>query len=93
MYESSQNECILTSVFLVRYSLFLLAISLTAQVTVQLGQPRLVAEGPASERRWGRWQFPTLEAGAKGEMLLFVHVEPDSAASYGKARKIYVSVD
>lgn len=93
MYESSQNECILTSVFPVRYSLFLLAISLTAQVTVQLGQPRLVAEGPTTEHRWGRWQFPTLEAGAKGEMLLFVHVEPDSAASYGKARKVYVSMD
>lgn len=93
MYESSQNECILTSVSPVRYSLFLLAISLTAQVNVQLGQPLLVAEGPASEHRWGRWQFPTLEAGAKGEMLLFVHVEPDSAASYGKARKVYVSTD
>ncbi len=26
-------------------------------------------------------------------MLLFVHVEPDSAASYGKARKVYVSGD
>ena len=76
-----------------RLYLYLLAISLTAQVTVQLGQPRLVAEGPVTEHRWGRWQFPTLEAGAKGEMLLFVHVEPDSAASYGKARKVYVSVD
>ena len=76
-----------------RLFLFLVAIPLTAQVTVQLGQPRLVAAGPPSEHRWGRWQFPTLETGAKGEMLLFVHVEPDSAASYGKARKVYVSND
>ena len=72
---------------------YFFAISLSAQVTVQLGQPRLVAEGPVTEHRWGRWQFPTLDAGAKGEMLLFVHVEPDSAASYGKVRKVYVSVD
>lgn len=72
---------------------YLFALSLTAQVTVQLGQPHLVAEGPATEHRWGRWQFPTLEAGVKGEMLLFAHVEPDSAASYGKARKVYVSMD
>jgi hypothetical protein len=76
-----------------RLYLYLLALSLSSQVTVQLGQPRLVAEGPVTERRWGRWQFPTLEAGAKGEMLLFVHVEPDSAASYGKARKVYLSAD
>lgn len=64
---------------------------LHAQVKVQLGEPILVAEGPAGEHRWGRWQFPTLEAGPKGRLLLFIHVEPDSAASYGKARKVFVS--
>jgi hypothetical protein len=73
--------------------LLLLAVSLPAQVTVQLGPPRLVAEGPDGERRWGRWQFPSLEAGPGGRLLLFVHVEPDSAASYGKARRVYVSTD
>jgi hypothetical protein len=45
------------------------------------------------ERRWGRWQFPTLAEGPNGRLLLFIHVEPDSAASYGKARKVFVSTD
>lgn len=72
---------------------FLFAIALSAQVDVRLGGPRLVAEGPAGERRWGRWQFPALEMGANGRLLLFVHVEQDSAASYGKARRVYVSTD
>jgi hypothetical protein len=67
--------------------------ALLAQARIEMGDPRLVAEGPAGERRWGRWQFPSLEMGEKGEMLLFVHVEPDSAASYGKARKVFVSRD
>lgn len=31
--------------------------------------------------------------GANGRLLLFVHVEQDSAASYGKARRVYVSTD
>jgi len=76
-----------------RWILWLAQAALLAQAQLEMGEPRLVAEGPAGERRWGRWQFPTLEAGARGEMLLFVHVEPDSAASYGKARKVFVSRD
>ncbi len=78
---------------ILRVSLFFLALSLSAQVKVQLGPAWLVAAGPSEEHRWGRWQFPSLEAGTNGELLLFVHVEPDSAASYGKARKIYVSTN
>jgi len=60
---------------------------------VELGEARLVAAGPATEKRWGRWQFPSLEQGPGGKLLLFVHVEADSAASYGMARKVYVSSD
>lgn len=78
---------------ILRFLPFFFALSLAAQVNVKLGPARLVAEGPATEHRWGRWQFPSLEMGARGELLLFVHVEPDSAASYGKARKVYVSAD
>lgn len=74
-------------------AIFLFAVSLSAQVQLQLGPPRLVAAGPEGEHRWGRWQFPALEAGERGRMLLFVHVEPDSASSYGKARKVFVSTD
>ncbi len=76
-----------------RLSLLLLTLPLAAQVDVQLSPPRLVVEGPAGERRWGRYQFPTLESGPAGEFLLFLHVEPDSAASYGKARKLFLSTD
>jgi hypothetical protein len=60
---------------------------------LELGEPRLVVAGPAEEKRWGRWQFPTLEEGPDGALFLFVHVEPDSAASYGKARKTFASRD
>ncbi len=67
-------------------NLLLLCLALAAE-------PRLVVEGPTDEHRWGRWQFPVLEQGAGGKLMLFVHVEQDSAASYGKARKIYVSRD
>ena len=48
-----------------------------------------MAAGPATEHRWGRWQFPTLEITPHGRLLLFVHVE----ISYGKQRKVYVSRD
>ena len=66
---------------------------LSAHVDVRLGPARLVAAGPIDEHRWGRWQFPTLEAGSAHQLLLFVQDEPDSAASYGKARKVYASTD
>lgn len=71
----------------------LAGLALRGEVSVELGEPRLVAEGPAGERRWGRWQFPVLEQGPGGRLLLFVHVEQDSAAAYGKARKVFVSDD
>lgn len=66
---------------------------LAADLQVEMKPAVLVAEGPAGERRWGRWQFPSLESGPGGLLLLFVHVEPDSAASYGKHRRVYVSRD
>ncbi len=69
------------------------AISTAGPLRVQIGEPRLVAAGPPEEHRWGRWQFPVLEQAPNGKLLLFLHVEPDSAASYGKARRVYVSSD
>lgn len=72
---------------------FLLLLLLAAEPRVEMSEPRLVAAGPADEDRWGRWQFPVLETAHGGKLLLFVHVEQDSAASYGKARKTYVSGD
>jgi hypothetical protein len=64
-----------------------------AEFLVELSPERLISEAPPGERRWGRWQFPTLEAGPGGSFLLFFHVEPDAASSYGKPRRVYVSRD
>lgn len=66
---------------------------IAADLRVELSAARLVSEAPEGERRWGRWQFPTLEAGPGGRLLLFIHVEQDAAASYGKKRLVYVSSD
>ncbi|MBM3762010.1 MAG: exo-alpha-sialidase [Acidobacteria bacterium] len=76
-----------------RFFLILICLQVAAQVEVKLSPPRIVAEAPPEERRWGRYQFPTLEATPAGELILFFHVEPDSAASYGKARKVLISRD
>lgn len=71
----------------------LLAAPLLAEVRVTLGEPRLVAAGPPGEHRWGRWQFPVLEQGPGGRLLLFVAVSPDSASSYGQPKRVYFSTD
>lgn len=60
---------------------------------VRMGEPVLIVEGPAEERRWGRYQFPRLYRGAAGEVIAFVHVEPDMVESYGKPPAAYVSTD
>ena len=76
-----------------RIASLLLALSLSAQVKVEMSEAKRVTAGPKEEHRWGRWQFPALETAPGGKMLLFVHVEQDSAASYGKARRVFVSTD
>lgn len=74
-------------------ALLLLSVSLltAADFRIELSPERLVVEAPPGEHRWGRWQFPVLETSTNGKLLLFVHVEPDSAASYGKQRRVYFS--
>ena len=42
---------------------------------VDMAQAALVIEGPSDERRWGRYQFPTIHRMADGRLLAFVHVE------------------
>lgn len=50
---------------------------------ITLSDPVLVAEGPAGEARWGRYQFPTF--GRIGEKIaLTFHVAEDSARAYGE---------
>lgn len=72
-------------------ALLAVAVLPAADLRIDLGPARLVAQGPPGEKRWGRWQFPTLESGPRGLLLLFVHTSPDSAASYGQPRQVFLS--
>lgn len=49
-----------------------------------ISEPILVAEAPAGENRWGRYQFPTLDRMLDGRIALTFHVNEDSATAYGK---------
>ena len=49
-----------------------------------LSEPILVAEAPAGETRWGRYQFPTLDRLRDGRIALTFHVNEDSARAYGR---------
>ena len=71
----------------------LAALALSAAPRIQIGEPVLVVEGPAAEKRWGRYQFPSLSQMADGSLAAFVHVEADAAASYGLPQKTFVSKD
>lgn len=51
---------------------------------VDISDPILVAEAPAGETRWGRYQFPTLDRMLDGRIALTFHVNDDSATAYGK---------
>lgn len=50
---------------------------------IDLSDPILVAEAPAGETRWGRYQFPTLDRTLDGRIALTFHVADDSALAYG----------
>jgi tetratricopeptide (TPR) repeat protein len=60
---------------------------------VDMALPALMIEAPREERRWGRYQFPTVSKMADGRLIAFVHVEADSAESYGMPRRVLVSSD
>lgn len=62
-------------------------------VRVEMSAPSVIVEGPAEERRWGRYQFPTMHRMADGRLIAQVHVEADSATSYGFPRRVFVSSD
>lgn len=51
---------------------------------ITMSEPVLVAEGPVDERRWGRYQFPSLERLLDGRIALSFHVNEDSARAYGR---------
>ena len=62
----------------------LMAVQLAAfgQSRVTISEPVRVAEGPAEVRKWGYYQFPTLDRTDGGIAVTF-SVHPDSAKSYG----------
>jgi tetratricopeptide (TPR) repeat protein len=60
---------------------------------IDIAQAALVIEGPPEEKRWGRYQFPGIHRMADGRLIAFVHVEADSAASYGLPQRAFVSSD
>lgn len=60
---------------------------------VDIGDPVLVVEGPATARRWGPYQFPRIWQDAAGNAVVFVHVEADAVESYGKPLQAFVSMD
>lgn len=57
--------------------------AVTATPSITVSEPVLVAEGPAGERRWGRYQFPTLDRLVDGRIALTFHINEDSARAYG----------
>lgn len=60
---------------------------------VCMDPPVLLVESPAEERRWGRYQFPTLDRLDDGRLLATIHVEADSATAYGAPKLNLVSSD
>jgi tetratricopeptide (TPR) repeat protein len=60
---------------------------------VDMYPPTVITEGPAAERRWGRYQFPVMHRLSDGRLIVFVHVEADSATAYGSPKQVFVSSD
>ncbi|MCC6857260.1 MAG: exo-alpha-sialidase [Bryobacterales bacterium] len=60
-----------------------LAARLPAAPRLEIGEPRLIAEGPAEEKRWGYYQFPNLDFLPDGRIVAGFHVLADAAESYG----------
>ncbi len=63
------------------------------KLRVDMDPPVLLVESPAEERRWGRYQFPTIERLADGRILATIHVEADSATAYGAPKLNLVTSD
>jgi len=64
-----------------------------AQPRLVLGPPAVVSQGPADLKRWGPWQFPSIERLGDGRLHVSYHVEADSATAYGLPRAHAVSSD
>ncbi|HZT31301.1 MAG TPA: sialidase family protein [Bryobacteraceae bacterium] len=63
---------------------------------VLIGEPRLVAEAPAEEKRWGHFQFPSFHPLRDGRIAVRFSVHDDAAEAYGLPAAVpnsYVSAD
>ncbi len=58
-----------------------------------LGEPIVIAQGPAQVRRWGPWQFPSIERLAGGGLHVTYHLEADDYTAYGLPKGHAVSHD
>ncbi|MFH1475869.1 MAG: sialidase family protein [Verrucomicrobiota bacterium] len=62
-------------------------------LTVEMGQPSIVAVSAPGERRWGHYQFPHIERLDDGRLIISYSVHADSVMSYGEAQSASVSAD
>lgn len=60
---------------------------------IELGNPVVVVQAPATIRGWGPYQFPGLVRLPDGRIQLSFHVEADSALSYGLPPARAISAD
>lgn len=60
---------------------------------IELGNPVVVVQAPASIRGWGPYQFPGLVRLPDGRIQLSFHVEADSCTAYGLPPACAVSAD
>ncbi len=58
-----------------------------------LEEPSVIAQADPSVRRWGPFQFPSIERLSDGRLHCSYHIEADSASAYGKSRGNAVSSD
>lgn len=52
------------------------------KIDIVLDAPRVIAQGPADERRWGRFQFPTIARLSNGKLLIQFSAREDSVKGY-----------
>ncbi len=64
-----------------------------SNIKLTLGEPYVIARGPADERRWGYYQFPAIERFPDGRLHVSYSKQEDSPTSYGEPRVHLVSND
>lgn len=60
---------------------------------ITLGAPVVVSRAPLGFRKWGPWQFPSIQRLPDGRLQIAYHIAADSAAAYGTPPGVAVSSD